>query len=159
MLNNFLRFKSIIYPQWRRTVSPFMQQFVDTFYNHFYPVYADKRPPQTPQEMARFMVDWDIMPSADLQSLSNALHAVEVQIETADRNAVARLHDGSPVRIPAQWETTERVLISWGRMYPNMWQMHAQMAEAVSQVAISPSTAALSPPCTPVSAVMVNTYY
>ncbi len=136
MLNNFLRFQSIIYPQWRRQVSPFVKPFVDTFYNHFYPVYADKRPPETPQEMARFMVDWDIIPSADLQSLSNALYAVEVHIEIANRDAIPRQHDGSPVRIPAQWEETERVLISWGRMYPNMWQMHAQMAEAISQVAI-----------------------
>lgn len=136
MLNNFLRFQSIIYPQWRRQVSPFVKPFVDTFYNHFYPVYADKRPPESPQEMARFMVDWDIIPSADLQSLSNALYAVEVQIEIADHEAIPRQHDGSPVRIPAQWEQTERVLISWGRMYPNMWQMHAQMAEAISQVAI-----------------------
>lgn len=135
MLNNFLRFKSIIYPQWRRQVSPFMKPFVDTFYSHFYPVYADKRPPQTPQEMARFMVDWGIIQTADLQSLSNAIYAVEVQIETADRDAIPRQHDGSPVRIPAQWERTERVLISWGRMYPNMWAMHAQMAEAISQVA------------------------
>lgn len=137
MLSKFFRFESIIYPQWRRQVNPLIKPFVDTVYKHFYPVYADKRPPQSPQEMAHFMADWELIPDADLQSLTNAIYSVEVQIETADREKQAPLHDGSPVRMPAQWETTERVLISWGRMYPKMWQMHAQMAEAVSRVAIA----------------------
>jgi len=137
MLNKFFRFESIIYPLWRRDVPATIKPFVETVFNHFSPVYADKRAPQSPQEMARFMADWDIIPGVDLQSLSNAIYSVEVQIETANHDAEPRLHDGSPVRMPAQWEQTERVLISWGRMYPKMWQMHAQMAEAVSQVAIA----------------------
>lgn len=135
MLRKFFRFESIIYPQWRRQVPPIIKPFVDTVYNHFYPVYADKRSPQDPHEMARFLADWDIIADADLSSLANAIHAVEVQIDHADMAAQARLHDGSPIHMPAQWEHSERVLISWGRMYPNMWQMHAQMAEAISQVA------------------------
>jgi len=136
-MSKFLRFETIIYPLWRREMPPAIRPFVDTLFNHVAPAYADKNPPQSPQEMARFLVDWEIITDSDLQSLSNALEAVTVTITDVDRDTQPRMHNGSPVRLPAQWEQTERVLISWGRMYPKMWKMHAQMAEAVSQVAVA----------------------
>ncbi|MGJ3239304.1 MAG: agmatine deiminase family protein [Anaerolineae bacterium] len=135
MLNKFLRFEQIIYPLWRRAVPAFAKPFMATAFNRFAPVYADQRPPQSIPEMARFLIDWEIIPDADLQSVCDALEAVDLPIAIADRDAHPRQHDGSPLHIPAQWEPTERVLMSWGRMYPAIWEMHAQMAEAISQVA------------------------
>jgi agmatine deiminase len=137
MLNKFLRFDKIIYPLWRRQMPALLKPLVEPIFNRAYPVHADKRAPQDPHEMARFMADWAIIPDADLQSLATAIHSIEPPIETADMSKSPSLHDGSPVRIPAQWEKSERILMSWGRIYPGVWQMHAQMAEAISQVAIA----------------------
>lgn len=137
MLNKFFRFDKVIYPLWRREMPSLLKPLAEPIFNRAYPVHADKRPPQDPHEMARFMADWAIVPDADLQSLANAIHSVEVHIETADMSKSPSLHDASPLRIPAQWEKSERILMSWGRMYPTVWKMHAQMAEAISQVAIA----------------------
>jgi agmatine deiminase len=137
MLNKFLRFDKIIYPLWRREMPAVLRPLVEPIFNRAYPVHADKRDPQDPHEMARFLADWAIVHDADLQSLANAIHSVEVHIESADMEKKPSLHDGSPVRLPAQWEKNERILMTWGRMYPTVWKMHAQMAEAISQVAIA----------------------
>jgi agmatine deiminase len=137
MLKNFFRFGDVIYPLWRRKVSPLIQPVTEKILETVYPIQADKKAPQSAQEMARFLLEWDIIRGADEHSLVNALENSEAHIEFVDRDAKAPLHDGSPIRIPAQWEQTERALIAWGRMYPKMWDMHAQMAEAISQVAIA----------------------
>jgi agmatine deiminase len=137
MLNRFLRFNKIIYPLWRREMPALLKPLVEPILNKAYPVHADKRDPLEPHEMARFMADWGIIADADLQSLANAIHSIEVHIENADMQKSPRLHDGSPVRLPAQWEKSERILMSWARMYPTVWKMHAQMAEAISQVALA----------------------
>lgn len=131
----FLRFKRMMYPVWRRQVPAMLQPFMDTTFNKFFPVYADKRPPRDTSEMARFLVDWNLITDSDLVSLRDALAQVDMPIHTVAPDAEPRLHDGSPLRMPAQWEPTERVLVSWGRMYPTLWQMHAEMIEAISHVA------------------------
>lgn len=137
MLKQFFRFEDVIYPLWRRRISPMLQPFTEKVLAQVYPVDADKKPPQTVQEMARLLLEWDIIRGADEQSLINALQSVDAKIDVVDRDGQPALHDGSPIRIPAQWEKTEKALISWGRMYPPLWEMHAQMAEAISQVAIA----------------------
>lgn len=137
MLKRFFRFEDVIYPLWRRQVSPLIQPFTEKALGQVYPIDADKKPPQTAQAMARFLLEWDIIRGADEHSLVNALESIDTHIEFVDRDGKAPLHDGSPIRIPAQWEQNERALIAWGCMYPKIWEMHAQMAEAISQVAIA----------------------
>ncbi|MEO1165906.1 MAG: agmatine deiminase family protein [Chloroflexota bacterium] len=131
----FLRFERMIYPVWRRQVPAMIKPFMDTAFGKFFPVYADKRPPRDASEMARFLVDWDLIVDSDLVSLRDAISQVEMSIDVVASDGEPRLHDGSPLRMPAQWEQTERVLVSWGRMYPTLWNMHAEMIEAISHVA------------------------
>lgn len=131
----FLRFDRMMYPVWRRQVPTVLKPFMDTAFARFYPVHADRHPPRDETEMARFLVDWDLITDSDLASLRDALTQVDVTVEVAARDDMPQAHDGSVVRIPAQWEPTERVLVSWGRMYPTLWTMHAAMVEAISAVA------------------------
>lgn len=135
MPNKFFRFERMIYPEWRLNLPLLVKPLADRLYSRYFPVHADRHPPQDTSEMARFLLDWHLISDADLSSLNTALQSVAVPIETAQRDAHPRCHDGSPVHMPAQWEPIERVLISWGRMYPTLWQMHAEMVEAISQVA------------------------
>ena len=137
MLRKFLRFEQIVYPLWRRKVHPLLKPLSDSFFSRRYPVYADRQPPQTARHMARFLHDWDILPAADLQSLVHALETTTVRIEHVEPTQRPQRHDGSPLRIPAQWAHSERILMSWGRMYPALWPMHAQMVEAISEVALA----------------------
>lgn len=51
-----------------------------------------------------------------------------------------------PVRIPAQWEPTEAVAITWPICFPPIWRTHAQLAQAIldtgtAAVVLTPSRA------------------
>jgi agmatine deiminase len=43
-------------------------------------------------------------------------------------------HPG-PVRLPAQWERQEAVILTWPVMYPPLWNQHAQMTGTITPVA------------------------
>jgi agmatine deiminase len=137
MSKQFFRFGDVIYPLWRRRISPLLQPVAENFLGQAYPVAADKEAPQTAQEMAGLLLEWDIIHGADEYSLIQALESTDARIDFVDRSKKAPIHDGTAIHIPAQWEKTERALMSWGRMYPTIWEMHGQMAEAISQVAIA----------------------
>jgi len=113
-----------------------MKLVTEPLYQQLFPVHEDRNPPQTPIEMAEYLVKWGIMPGALLDTLGRSLINMQLHLEFVDRHGTPPQHDGSPLRIPAQWERSERILISWGRFYPDLWPMHAQMVEAVSQVAV-----------------------
>ncbi|QPC83263.1 agmatine deiminase family protein [Phototrophicus methaneseepsis] len=133
-LSDFLRFEYVIYPLWRRDVPPWARSLAEWALGRTLPAYIDRHPPQYPAEIARYLADEGIIPGGDPNDIMTLLNNAPSPA-TADLSARAPAHDGSPVRIPAQWEHTERVLMSWGTIYPPLWPMHAQMAEAISQVA------------------------
>ncbi|MCA9882574.1 MAG: agmatine deiminase family protein [Anaerolineae bacterium] len=132
-LSDFLHFEYIIYPLWRRAVPNWLKPISEQVFGRAFPVYVDRHPPQEPSEMARYLGDEGIF--------DGSLNDIITLMESAPRPPVVDLstqpsvHDGSRIHIPAQWEHTERVLMSWGVIYPPLWPMHAQMAEAISQVA------------------------
>lgn len=43
-------------------------------------------------------------------------------------------YNGAPLRLPAQWEPIDRVLLRWGVVYPWAWPMFAQMVHALLPV-------------------------
>ena len=135
-MSQFLRFEQAIYPLWRRKMPGLLQSLAEPVLSAFYPVTADRQAPQTPVQMARFLVDWDLIQGADLQSLVNALESTNSQITCLGEAHQPQHYTGTPLRIPAQWSPGEKILISWGRMYPTIWSMHAQIAEAISAVAL-----------------------
>ncbi|MCA9913777.1 MAG: agmatine deiminase family protein [Anaerolineae bacterium] len=135
MPENFFRFEPIIYPIWRRSMPEFVRQLANPLLRSAYPVQADVQAPTDEATMARFLVDWDLFPDAELNDLATQLSTISIPCSVAERDAAAQPYEGAALRIPAQWEPTERVLVSWGRMYPTIWEMHAQLVEAISAVA------------------------
>lgn len=139
MAEQFLRFEYISYPLWRRQQPDWLRPFSDAFYSQFYPVAADRRPPASPAEMAKFLSQWKILGGGetdfvDVRTLERGLEQSEAQLSIAEVQKAPPLFEGC-LRIPAQWEPIEKILISWCIMYPPLWEMHAQMAEAISPVA------------------------
>lgn len=133
-LSDFLRFEYVIYPLWRRTVPRWAKPAAELFFNRAFPAYVDRHPPQDVSEMARYLADQGIIDGGDLNDIASLLESAPTP-ESVDPSAQPQAHDGSLLRIPAQWEPSERVLMSWGAVYPPLWPMHAQMAEAISHVA------------------------
>jgi len=133
-LHNFLRFETVIYPLWRRRVPAAIKPLTDALFDRVFPAYIDRHPPEQPAEVARYLVDWQIVPDLDA---AEVLRLLEVAPEPTPHrtDAAPALYQGGGLRVPAQWEPTERVLLSWGVVYPTLWPMHAAMAEAISAVA------------------------
>jgi agmatine deiminase len=125
--NQFLQFNYIPYPLWRRRL-PLVGIAHRRLWRSLYPIEADGVP-STADVVAylrRFKLMLDVTPTD--------LDAACEQIVPTDPQAVPASTD-DPIRLPAQWEPTERVMISWSVNFPPLWEMHAQMAEAISAVA------------------------
>lgn len=135
MIGDRLRFEYVMYPLWRRRVPGWIAPLRDAVMRRYFPVDVDREPPQSPAAMAQYMTDWGIVRDLPATELAQMIDTSTPQIDIAGSNATVQQHDGSPVHIPAQWEPAETILISWGIIYPPLWDMHAQMAEAISKVA------------------------
>ena len=131
------RFGTIIYPLWRKQYPKWVRPFTDYFWqNQRMPVAIDEHPPQQPKRLAQYLADYEILPTIDdVHALEQAIITSRARIITPDLHQTPAVYEGNPVRIPAQWETMEKVLISWAILYPKIWEMHAQMVEAISAVA------------------------
>ncbi|GAB1420750.1 hypothetical protein MASR2M15_08670 [Anaerolineales bacterium] len=130
-----LQFKSVIYPLWRRQVPALTAPLWRFLNRQFFPVDTDLNPPQDTETMAAYLVDWQIITGIDPVALSQLLADSAPQTILYPAGQKPPVYEGGPIRIPAQWEAMEKVLISWGIIYPGLWEMHAQMAEAISMVA------------------------
>ncbi len=140
MPERFLHFEPIIYPLWRRRYPFWLQPLASLLSHRIYPADADKHPPQTPSDMAAYLRRWDILggestPFIDIETLQRGLTHNTARIRYFSQLQPPTPDAFAPLRIPAQWEMTEKILISWGILYPPLWPMHAQMAEAISPVA------------------------
>ena len=130
-----LRFDPILYPLWRRRWPAALMPLLIPLFEQIYPVDYDRDPNPGAAAMARYLHEWGILPGEGPQNIAQSLMTSDAHIVHVDTDRVAPAHDGSPLSIPAQWDQTEAVLISWGILYPWIWPMHASMAEAISQVA------------------------
>lgn len=139
MSQRFLHFEPIIYPLWRRCYPFWLRPITSLITRLIYPVDADKNPPQTTDEMAYYLRYWNILGGEDTafidaNTLQRGLNHSTARIRYAIEHR-PQLWEQGPIRIPAQWELAEKILISWGILYPPLWPMHAQMVEAISPVA------------------------
>ncbi len=101
----------------------------------FYPVSIDHNPPQSPVELARFMKRWSLLPhGVDVADAATAMAAADMPVEAAPQDAPsAPLSEA--IRLPAQWEPLETIMLTFPVMYPPLWHTHAQMIEAITPVA------------------------
>jgi agmatine deiminase len=95
---------------------------------------ADLHPPQTPEAMTAYLLRWRLIVPTERDSALRAL-AESHGIEAAASFAEPPLAEPGPIRLPAQWEPIETVLLSWPAFYPALWPLHTAMTTAIAPAA------------------------
>ena len=103
----------------------------------FYPVGADVVPPADIDALARWMERWGLLPShvprAAAQRRLEALACSSAETVEAER-----MPDGASseiLRLPAEWEPSEAVVITWPVLFPGFWDFYRDLVAAIAPVA------------------------
>jgi agmatine deiminase len=127
-----LQFNYIPYPLWRRR--GWFHKLTNPLWGAWYPVEEDRQPPTDSAAMADYLVRYGLLPAYGLSEIRDMLEASTTQVEhTPDRPLPKQA--ALPARLPAQWEPMEAVIVNWPILYPPLWDLHAQMVEAIAPVA------------------------
>jgi len=123
-----LRFGYIPYPLWRRRYPMGIKQVFNAVYLPLYPVRYDQHPPQTANDIATFLKRFNLLPDITPQIIETT-HPPLLK-------ATAHMRASSgKIRLIAQWESLEAVLMSWCVFYPRLWKLHADMVAGIIPVA------------------------
>jgi len=130
-----IRFDYVPYPLWRRSLPAPIKAFAPRLLRALYPVKYDAQPPQSADELAAFLQRWNLLPQGiDAADARRAMAADDATVETPPQN-MQRTPPSGAIRLPAQWEPIERILLTFPLLYPPLWHSHAQMIEAITPVA------------------------
>ncbi len=127
-----LRFDFIPYPLWRRkSIPPLARPLL----RPFSALDADAQPPATPSALAHYLTRWRLIPPGlDAAAARRQLENLDPPVETvADQPPT--FASAQPLRLPAQWEPLEAVILTFPVLYPPLWTTHLAMIEAISPVA------------------------
>ena len=121
------RVNRVLMPTWRR----------------LYPVGAEVRPPADVDALVGWMQRWKLMPAGvaagSARARLEALAASPVQTVATEPPSPGRAPDRAAsdeiVRLPAEWEASEAVLVTWPILYPGLWPFHRQLVTALAAVA------------------------
>lgn len=96
---------------------------------------SDAQPPDTPARMAHYLTSRGILPDGmNSVAARDALAVARLDVIAAPPASSAHAFDG-PLRLPAQWEPIEAVVIAWPSFHASLWKAHAEIAEGISPVA------------------------
>ncbi len=129
------RFQYIPYPLWRRRWPLPVQPLVRQLCRPFYPVDADTNPPTTPRQMARYLLRWRLLDGLGERELRSRLADEPVNVELTRADAEPLVAPDSQIRLPAQWEPVETVLLTWPVLYPPLWTLYVELVAAIAPVA------------------------
>jgi agmatine deiminase len=130
-----LRFDFVPYPLWRRRLPAPLPLLARTALRPFMPVDADTQPPQTARELAAYLVRWRLLPKGiSAADAERALAADDAPIDRVPPDASSPPLR-QPIRLPAQWQPMERILMTFPVLYPPLWDVHRQMIAAITPVA------------------------
>ncbi len=104
---------------------------------HRYPVGADVVPPPDLEALARWMDRWGLLPErVEPTAARRLLEALApTPVETVRTDAVPAAEASGGLRLPAEWEPSEAVLITWPVLYPGLWDFHSDLIAAIAPVA------------------------
>lgn len=131
-----LGFDFVPYPLWRRRFPAALGTRLAPLWQRWLAADADTTPPTTPDAMARFLARWKLNRGETVEGICRALESDTQPLEQAppaDHTPIP--YQGGPLRLPAQWEPLESVLLTWPVFYPPLWEAHSQMVEAITPVA------------------------
>ncbi|MDX2076917.1 MAG: agmatine deiminase family protein [bacterium] len=124
------RFGYIPYPLWRRRYPIGIKQAFNSVYPALYPVFHDQHPPTTSAQIAQFLKRFKLLPSAT----PNFIEQITPPILPTQQNPIPP-QPSTKIRLIAQWEPLEAVLMSWCVFYPRLWSLHAAMVAGIIPVA------------------------
>ncbi|MFZ4815335.1 MAG: agmatine deiminase family protein [Phototrophicaceae bacterium] len=131
--NAFLQFNYAPYPLWRRRWPvPGMTAALKPLWGRYYPVEVDQ-PIPTLNNVSGYLTRYGLLPGVSEAEIRLRLMDSAVAVDVVDMNKPPAITD-QPIRLPAQWEPMERVMLSWPVSFPPLWAAHAEMAE---QIAVS----------------------
>lgn len=138
MGSNFpLQFNTIPYPIWRRNLPFGLNRLIQPLAQRYLAADADLTPPTTPDAMVDYLLRWGLLDSKNRLTALTILESSLPPIETTQPshfNPPVHVDSSSKLRLPAQWEPMETILLTWPSLYPPLWEQHAQMVEAISPV-------------------------
>jgi len=115
------RYHALLMPIWRRR----------------YPVGADVVPPPDTEALAQWMDRWGLLPPrlqpAAARTRLDALASTPVEV--IEPHATSAEGSGESLRLPAEWEPTEAVVLAWPVLYPGLWDFYCDLVAAVAPVA------------------------
>lgn len=124
-------------PWWKFEHLQRINRIVMPVYKHFYPVGADITPPADFEALAQWMKRWRLLPSrmpvAAARRELEALASYPVQVIKPDGTAPEGPSEF--LRLPAEWEPSEAVVIAWPVLYPGLWKFHRDLVRAIAPVA------------------------
>jgi len=106
-------------------------------FRHFYPVGADVVPPADIDALAQWMQRWGLLPSRLPQPVAQRQLEALASIPVATINAAAIPGRASSelLRLPAEWEPSEAVVITWPVLYPGFWDFYRDLVAAIAPAA------------------------
>jgi agmatine deiminase len=105
----------------------------------FYPVGADVAPPADIDALAQWMECWGLLPSrlprTGARRQLEALASTSSPVETIKAEGIPDRASSEILRLPAEWEPSEAVVITWPVLYPGFWNFYRDLVIAIAPVA------------------------
>jgi len=124
-------------PWWKFEHLQRFNRIVMPICRRFYPVEADVVPPADIDALARWMERWGLLPSrlprAVAQRQLETLASSPVQ--TVNAGGMPNTASSEILRLPAEWEPSEAVVITWPVLYPGFWDFYCDLVAAIAPVA------------------------
>lgn len=137
--SNFpLQFNTIPYPIWRRNLPFGLSNLLQPLAERYLATNVDLNPPTTPEAVASFMSRWGLLNNIDIRTTIQTLYGDSPTLEVTQPEQIkppVPFSLNTKVRLPAQWEPMETILLTWPSIYPALWEQHTQMVEAITPVA------------------------
>lgn len=129
-----LQFNYIPYPLWRRKMPLPLKWALKPLLGRYYPVAEDTHDVPTLDDVTGYLTRFGLLPERDETDIRAALTDAPAPVAIADAPHPPAYTDKS-AHIPAQWDATERVIVTWSVNFPPLWELHAQIVEAITPVA------------------------
>ena len=124
-------------PWWKFEHRQRLNRILMPIFRRFYPVGADVVPPADTDALAHWMERWGLLPArlprAVAQRQLEGLASHPVETITAD--AMPDRASSEILRLPAEWEPSEAVVITWPVLYPGFWDFYCDLVAAIAPVA------------------------
>lgn len=128
--NAFLQFNYVPYPLWERKQPNWLQAFTRPLLDRFYPTQNTQLKHITRASVADYLVRFQLIPSLTPSEIGTTLEDSNLPVETVEPTLTPEAYLGT-VRLPAQWEKLETILLAFPVNFPPLWHLHAQMIAAI----------------------------